>query len=260
MNKTAIEWCDYTVNPVKGLCPIGCPYCYARRMYKRFKWNPRQHYDAASWLGLGSLRNPSRIFVGSTYELFGEWVNPRYLELCIETAREFPIHTFIFLTKKPENLIKWSPFPDNCWVGVSVTANGDMTNAYYGLSRVETPVRFISFEPLLGQIGMDDHVNIKSWVDWVIIGAQTPYSKKTAPRIEWVKEIVEAADKAGIPVFLKDNLAKLFSDSLNPFPVWAFKDGCYTDETHPYVDLNMRQEFPNKHPAKSGVVIEAEHE
>ena len=40
MNLTKIEWCDYTINPVKGLCPMACSYCYARRMYKRFKWNP----------------------------------------------------------------------------------------------------------------------------------------------------------------------------------------------------------------------------
>jgi len=24
MQRTRIEWCDYTVNPVKGLCPVDC--------------------------------------------------------------------------------------------------------------------------------------------------------------------------------------------------------------------------------------------
>ena len=37
MNKTKIEWCDYTWNPVVG-CKTGCDYCYAERMNKRFKW------------------------------------------------------------------------------------------------------------------------------------------------------------------------------------------------------------------------------
>ena len=41
MNKTKRPWTDYTLNPVKGLCPMACPYCYARAMYKRFKWNPK---------------------------------------------------------------------------------------------------------------------------------------------------------------------------------------------------------------------------
>jgi len=44
-------------------------------------------------------------------------------------------------------------------------------------------------------------------ISWLILGSQTkPYRP---PRIEWVKEIVEACDKAGIPVFLKDNLEPL---------------------------------------------------
>ena len=45
MNKTKIEWTDYTINPVKGLCPMACSYCYARAMYKRFRWNPEIRYD-----------------------------------------------------------------------------------------------------------------------------------------------------------------------------------------------------------------------
>ena len=27
MNKSLIEWCDFTWNPVTG-CQHGCPYCY----------------------------------------------------------------------------------------------------------------------------------------------------------------------------------------------------------------------------------------
>ncbi len=45
-------------------------------------------------------------------------------------------------------------------------------------------------------------------ISWVIMGSQTKPSKY--PPIEAVQEIVEAADKAGIPVFLKDNLRPLF--------------------------------------------------
>jgi DNA repair photolyase len=36
VNKTAIEWCDYTWNPVTG-CKHGCPYCYAWKIAERFK-------------------------------------------------------------------------------------------------------------------------------------------------------------------------------------------------------------------------------
>lgn len=35
MNKTKIDWCDSTWNPVTG-CLHGCEYCYARKIAKRF--------------------------------------------------------------------------------------------------------------------------------------------------------------------------------------------------------------------------------
>jgi len=251
MPKAKIEWCDYTINPVKGLCPMACPYCYARRMYKRFKWNPEIRFEPEVFEGLCSIGmdNPSKIFVGSTIELFCDEIPPEWLKVIFKWCGGFfTEHTFIFLTKQPHNLIKWSPFPDNCWVGVSVTANGDMTNAYYGLNRVQAGKRFISFEPLLGQIGFDDHVKMKSYVDWVIIGSQTPYSPKTAPRIEWVQEIVAAADKVGIPVFLKNNLVPIIAGNKSfkeADPMFIYKDGGY---------YTLRQELPNKLSENKGVV------
>ncbi len=36
MNKTKIEWCDSTWNPVTG-CLHGCEYCYAKKQVKRFE-------------------------------------------------------------------------------------------------------------------------------------------------------------------------------------------------------------------------------
>ena len=215
MNKTKIPWADYTLNPVKGLCPMACPYCYARRMYKRFKWNPEIRYDPSVFLY--KPIKPSRIFVGSTIELFHPLIHDAWREEIISICRRTPEHTFIFLTKQPQNLIKFSPFPENCWVGVSVTANGDMTNAYLGLSQVKAPVRFVSFEPLRGMIGMNDHVNIEAWVDWVIIGSQTQPTRH--PQRAWVDEIITAADKANIPVFIKEPLASHYGIFREEFPL-----------------------------------------
>ena len=78
-------------------------------------------------------------------------------------------------------------------------------------------------------------------INWLIIGAQTkPYKP---PKIEWVQEIVEAADKAGIPVFLKENLRPILKDNW-PNQPWAFRNGYYTDFEHPNIDRQLRQEMP----------------
>jgi protein gp37 len=283
---TKIEWCrnedgtpGLTINPVRGLCPVGCSYCYARRHYQRFHLfkdgtpNPTWDYkirfdvhgyqDAPDW-NLKSIKKPSKIFVGSTMELFGEWVEPRWLETLFQVIRRYPQHTFIFLTKRPANLIKWSPFPENCWVGCSVTNQLDADKRLPELCKIDASVRFVSCEPLLGEVNLNAYLlgwanagttfeNPKGLerydldgspvnsIDWVIIGQQTPANPKTAPKIEWVKEIVTAADKTGIPVFLKDNLWSVLGDGKSPIPDWAQMK--YSE--HVYV---LRQEYPKEVP------------
>lgn len=209
MNKSKIEWCDYTINPVKGYCPVACPYCYARRMYDRFKWDKTIRFNQLELLyGISRIRDEHpKIFVGSTIELFGEWVKSEWLESIFRWVRKFNWCTFIFLTKRPENLAKWNPWPDNCWVGVSVES-GEYTygkNISTSMRSVIAPIKFISFEPLQGSC----HGIIPDWCKWVIIGAETGNRKGKPPLSEvhkWAGEIIKAADDAGIPVFLKDNL------------------------------------------------------
>jgi protein gp37 len=261
MAKTKIEWVrnqdgtqGYTLNPVKGLCPMGCSYCYARRMYKRFKWNPEIRYEDVFWYPGLEGKPGDKYFVGSTIELFGDWIEDWWLENIFMWIRSYPQRTFIFLTKQPQNLIKWSPFPDNCWVGVSATNSEDFSEASDYLRRIRATVKFISFEPLLGlSFGT---LNLQYWfieagINWVIIGRQTPVFKKTEPRIEWIKEIVEACDKAGVPVFLKDNLKSLLPITYPPgigsnktTPFYRAVPLEHKEGIHNEWEWELRQEMP----------------
>ena len=209
MNKTKIEFCNYTINPVKGLCPMACEYCYARAMYKRFKWNPEIRYIGMRDGGPQNLPVESRVFVGSTFELFGDWVKPEWMQGILDYCKMMNRITWIFLTKQPQNLIKFSPYPPNVWLGVSATDNEMAFNASCNLISVEAKVKFISFEPLRGRIGPAVLSLLTEKIKWVIIGAQTPRSEDTFPKWAWVREIIEAADTASIPVFLKPNLGLL---------------------------------------------------
>ncbi len=252
MNRTKIEWCDFSINPVKGLCPMDCkdlegkPYCYARKLYKRFKWNPELRFVGRMNL-LNELlwiprEKPTKIFVGSTFELFGEWVNPEWMKTVFEMVNLFPFFNFIFITKQPQNLAKWSPFPPNCWVGVSITNQEDADKRATELTKVDAVIRFTSIEPMLGEINIAKYLpgwanagstfenpegierydldgSLVNALDWLIIGCQTPMSEKTLPKREWVDEIIEAADKAGIPVFVKEPMATHYNINRKAFPV-----------------------------------------
>lgn len=155
MQRSKIEWTYYTINPVKGLCPVACSYCYARQMYKRFNWNPKIRFDVQPLLDVEKIKKPSRIFVGSTIELFGEWVDAFWLDSIFRTVKDNSQHTFIFLTKCPERLSLWSPYPPNCYIGVSVTNQSQFDKAIEHLKGIQAPVKFLSIEPLLERITLD---------------------------------------------------------------------------------------------------------
>jgi len=246
MQKTSIEWVrnpdgsqGYTFNPITG-CLNNCPYCYARKLANgRLKQRYLANHNVADTSQ--RLRDPNSslwdrvvtdpfyprfwperlkkpynpimpvgIFVCNMGELFGDWIPQNWQEQIFEVIKGRPQHRFYLLTKQPQNLVKFSPFPDNCWVGVTATGLQMFNKAMFNLQQIEAEVKYISLEPLLEEIPMSS-----SWltllgqpiIQWVIIGAQT---KPTIyPKIEWVQEIVEVADKAGISVFLKDNLGNL---------------------------------------------------
>jgi len=150
-------------------------------------------------------------------ELFGDWVKDEWMEEIFGKIQEYPQHTFIFLTKCPENLHRWSPFPANAYIGVSVTNQEQYDDAVKYLKVVDATVKFLSFEPLLEYIKMEVKIASElknAGISWVIAGLQTPYSLKTAPKLSEVYGIIEAADRASIPVFLKNNLKPLLGENL----------------------------------------------
>lgn len=185
-------------------------------------------------------QKPKGIFVCDMGELFGDWIPKHWQAEIFQTISDNPQHRFYLLTKQPQNLAKWSPFEENCWVGVTATDADMAFDAINHLDDVQANVRYLSFEPLLGSINLVQlDVHLKETIDWLIIGATTgtlndlkplamqypslalmPFGKRWTlqPKIEWVQEIVKAADRAGIPVFLKDNLSPLFPWKL---PEWA---------------------------------------
>src|SRR3990167_2433987 len=120
MGRTRIEWlrdpitgkAGYTINPIRGLCPVDCKdnqgksYCYARRLYKRFGWDPAIRFEPEALLDLATMPNGSKVFIGSTMELFGGWIKPEWLEHIISVVGRCTWATIIFLTKQPQNLPK----------------------------------------------------------------------------------------------------------------------------------------------------------
>jgi protein gp37 len=211
MNKTKIEWTDYSWNPVTG-CKHGCWYCYANKLFTRFHKSFEPCFYRERLKEPYKLKKLSKIFVCSVADLFAPWTPREWWGEVFDSMLWCPIkHTFQMLTKNPEliNLKGMSPkYPDNWWFGTTVTTeNGDIRNIE-AIKKVDGN-HFVSFEPLLGALPKE--TSLKG-IDWIIIGKLTGSRKVELDPI-WVERIVREAVALDIPIFLKNNLLKAF-----PFP------------------------------------------
>ena len=205
MNKqgpNGIGWTDYTWNPVKGLCPEACPYCYARRIYARFHYDPTIRLDEKELMAPYKLKKRARIFCGSTIEMFHQDISGAWLQQIVKVIKDNPQHVFQFL-------YHYSPhrglFPSNCWLGLTVTSYLDANIALKFSKTYIDNIKFISFEPLLDDPKIPDEVFEN--IDWMILGAETGNRKgKIKPHIEWIERLLNAADRFHLPVYMKDNL------------------------------------------------------
>lgn len=201
MNKSGIEWTQFTSNPVRGKCKHACSYCYAERIRKRYGWPEEMSWHAEELAQIEKRKKPSIIFMGSMHDLFGEWIPKSWIDWMLDTAKNCPQHTFLFLTKNPRRYNEFE-FTQNCWIGYTNDGTSDLCNWVYFKGRQN---RFVSFEPLIG-----DCINLNPYMtDAVIIGAMTgPGAVK--PKRWQIDGIIRAME--GKPVFLKNNLLSLFPE------------------------------------------------
>ncbi len=222
MNRTSIDWAQYSWNPVTG-CQHDCDYCYARRIAERFHgpdgFRPTLHEERMS--ELDKIKKPSRIFVCSMADLFGYWVPDDWIIQVLLACHDHPQHQYLFLTKNPEcyerlfiyqSLFNLHP---NWWLGATFdTANDTSTFRDHLWPLHESGWHtWASAEPLLEDIA--PYMEWKDTIDWLVIGAMTgPGSKNRQPQREWVRKLVIEADNHGIPVFMKRSLQPLFDEPL----------------------------------------------
>lgn len=261
MEKTKIEWCDSSWNPVTG-CRHTCEYCYARRFANRYKGciespdgttsenlivlperrqaitkggairNAAYPYGFTPTLHEYRLSDPltksfgKTIFVCSMADLFGEWIPDEWIERVFDACKAASNHRYLFLTKNPKRYIELAekgklPEDDIFWYGSTAT---DPNMQVFFSDKHHT---FVSIEPVLAPfVGEDEKNSFVGKVDWAIFGAETGNRKeKTVPRKNWIEEAVSAFRRNGKAVFMKDSLIPIWGDDIiTEFP-WDDKEG-----------------------------------
>lgn len=218
MNKTKIEWTDYSWNPITG-CLHNCWYCYAKKLFTRFGKSFEPTFYPERLLELKKLKKPAKIFVCSVADLFAEWTKPEWRNAVLDEIQkpEYNHLTFQLLTKNPENIRLKAK--DNIWMGTTITKQCELHNLI-NLVNNYAGLKFLSFEPILESIypmlsTYPDGINYFGLIDWVIIGKLTG-SKKIKLNKAWVHSLINDCRIDNIPIFLKDNLK--WHEKIQEFP------------------------------------------
>lgn len=262
MEKTKIDWCDSSWNPVTG-CYHTCPYCYARGIANRFSNFHAENYNGNTCVldepfvdrsgkthpypyafmptfhryRLEEYKNKKsrNIFICSMADLFGEWVPDDWIVEIFNACQNALQHNYLFLTKNPKRYLDLQekgilPMCDNMWYGTTAVDSDSFFNVSNSMGKLNEKYKtFISIEPLLGDIWEDRWSEIVwNFYDWVIIGAESGKRKdKVVPQKEWIDKIVNVCqgNKNFIPVFMKSSLNDIMGNGIvKEFPAKLSKN------------------------------------
>ena len=205
-----IEWTEASWNPVTGCTKAspGCLNCYAERMGKRLQAMGQPNYRDGFRVTLHPATldaplfwtRPQLIFVNSMSDLFHEDVPFDFIQKVFAVMVRARQHSFQVLTKRAERLEELArklPWPSNVWIGVSVES-ADYAYRIDHLRRVPAATRFVSFEPLLADVGELDLTDIH----WAIVGGESgPGARPMQPK--WALAIRDQCVEQSVPFFFK---------------------------------------------------------
>jgi protein gp37 len=210
MHKTKIAWTEKTWNPITGCTKVssGCTNCYAENMAHRLQGMGIKKYTNGFRVTLheNALQEPlhcsqaSMIFVCSMGDIFHVDVPDSFIDRIMEVIKVTPLHTYQILTKRPERMAKYfaeKQPPQNAWVGVTVESSQEKYRLDY-LRNINATVRFISAEPLLGDLGVLDLKNI----NWVLVAGESGSCGRPM-KPEWVMSIYEQCLDKKVAFFFK---------------------------------------------------------
>jgi hypothetical protein len=221
LNKVAgnmYEWITHTWNPITGLCPHQCGYCYMKKIYRRFGKQPDKMHlvdrERSARLGSGNT-----IFVCSSCDMFADTVDNHDIRLVIQKCLDWPgRNTYLFHTKNPANTLLL-PARDNFILCATIESNRrydvmgeapSLESRFAGL-RGYNGRKMIAVEPVMD-------FNVRAFTDLILsckpeqvnIGADSGHNRLPEPPPDKIAALVEAL-RPFTRVHLKKNLARLMA-------------------------------------------------
>jgi protein gp37 len=219
-----IEWTHHTFNPWWGCKKVSpaCDNCYAELWAKRMGhqlWGtaaPRRFFGEAHWReplqwneAAGISGERERVFCASMADVF-----ERRSDLNVERTRLWaliertPNLDWLLLTKRPQNverLVPWNDqWPPNVWLGTSVENQTLAEKRLPFLLKNRAAVRFLSCEPLLGQLNLRNWFNRSGLcsIDWIIAGGESGGNSRPM-HPDWLVDLLKQCNEFNVPFHFK---------------------------------------------------------
>jgi protein gp37 len=219
-----IEWTHHTFNPWWGCKKVSpaCDHCYAELWARRMGhdlWgtdSPRRFFGETHW------REPliwneearqsgfrQRVFCASMADVFERRsdLNAQRLRLW-KLIENTPNLDWLLLTKRPQNVRRIAPWgenwPANVWLGTSVENQTLAEKRLPFLLKSPATIRFLSCEPLLGQLDLRQWFKRDGFysIDWIIAGGESGGSSRPM-HPDWIKGLLHQCNEFNVPFHFK---------------------------------------------------------
>lgn len=245
---TKIEWTDHTFNPWIGCTKVSaaCDHCYAERWEARFghSWGPhvRRRTSATNWRkplawdrAAKAAGKRARVFCASLADVFDNdrSITSGWRGDLWHLIHRTPNLDWLLLTKRPQNIARflrpeeygdlpsWGDGWPNVWIGTTVENQQEADRRVPHLLATPAYVRFLSCEPLLGPVNLEEIAiprpdlrasviwdALRGWggapakLDLVIVGGESgPGARPMHP--DWARSLRDQCGAAGVVFHFK---------------------------------------------------------
>jgi len=201
-----LRTCSQSGSPVSP----GCAHCYAEA--QALRWNrtafagaPKMRDRVAVLREFLALRGGDIVFNNTMSDTFHEGVPDEWIQDIFSQCAEQPYVFHLFLTKRIERVVEMADrltWAANIWIGTSVES-ARYAHRIDTLRQVPSAGHFVSFEPLLGDVGP---VSLEG-IDWAIVGGESGEKRRPFDPA-WARHIRDVARNSEASFFYKQGSAR----------------------------------------------------
>ncbi len=205
--ETSIAWTHATLNFGWGCRKVdsACQNCYMFRLSRGWGINPERvrTFDIAKReKELNSWPLDKRlVFVNDMTDTFGEFYSFEIIEEWHKLFERHPEREFQLLTKRIGRAMVFyrsRPVPRNVWIGCSIGEKKRLGRIGQ-LRQIDGKVRFVSFEPLIEDLG---EFSLRG-IQWTIVGGESDMKNPRPMKPEWAENIRAICERDGVVFFFK---------------------------------------------------------